>query len=132
MNDFDDIISGLKLAEDLKKQIIAEKKKADAKAARLILLAQRKEVAEKEAKVKAEKLERERLWAEQKAKQDQVRLLANEAMAKLNEAEALAEKLGVSFDFDVAYGMGGTYYPTTGSEKRYDNETGWVSSSANC
>lgn len=37
--------------------------------------------------------------------------LVTQAYNAIAEAEKIADQLGVSFDFDVAYGMGGTYYP---------------------
>jgi len=84
-----------------------------------------------------------------------------EAYAALREAENIANKTGESFDFDVSYGMGGTYYPKKPmtrnealellkskapltEEQRSDiavaleddednyGETGWVSSSSMC
>jgi hypothetical protein len=93
--------------------------------------------------------------------QEQIDGLVAEAYASLNAAEAIADKNFIEFDFDVAYGMGGTYRPAmdkenalallnsgvelTSSQKDavaevletdeddYDEENfGWVSSSSMC
>lgn len=61
------------------------------------------------------------------------------AMASISEAEKLADEAGVSFSFDLAYGMGGTYFPKPNPaipederDKNYYDETGWSSSSSRC
>lgn len=64
--------------------------------------------------------------------------LKKEAIGKIDEAKKFADQFGISFNFDLAYGMGGTYYPP--SSKRTDDwsassqfyESGWVSSTSNC
>lgn len=64
-----------------------------------------------------------------------------EAYAIINECEEIAETAGVSFSFDVAYGMGGSYRPRkeveedygdTKSESWYESHSGWISSSSQC
>ncbi len=64
----------------------------------------------------------------------QIAVLVKEAKEKIREAEKIAEESNVEFDFQVAYGMGGTYIPLKyGTECGYDkDETGWRSSSHNC
>ncbi len=55
------------------------------------------------------------------------------ARTALTEAEGIANEAGVEFTFKVAYGMGGTFYPNSPeAEPRWDDSTGWVSSSQNC
>ncbi len=61
------------------------------------------------------------------------------AYALIKEAEALADEAQVEFGFDLAYGMGGTYYPKkkedgTSEEDGswYSSNEGWVSSSSQC
>ncbi len=46
----------------------------------------------------------------------------DEAKRLIKECEQIATEYDVSFGWDVAYGMGGTYDPTDG----------WISSSQNC
>ena len=59
--------------------------------------------------------------------------LKTKAMQLIKEAEEIAKKNNVSFSFDVAYGMGGTFSNETGG---YDSdETGewcWQPSSHSC
>lgn len=71
---------------------------------------------------------------------------ANESIAEkvrqaqrlLDEAAALADEHGISFDFRPAYGMGGTYYPKRTEEQREkatrweSSNEGWRSSSSQC
>lgn len=66
----------------------------------------------------------------------------NEATAMINEATAIADKWGVTFNWDLAYGMGGTYYPQRTADSKWsesdeawrpsDTEDGWYSSSQSC
>jgi hypothetical protein len=87
--------------------------------------------------------------------------LITQAYALIAEAEAIADSTGESFDFDVSYGMGGTYYPKKMSkdtalellrsgkelskeertniakiidedDDNYYRSSGWVSSSHSC
>lgn len=72
----------------------------------------------------------------------QIYLLTDEAMAAIKKAETIADQANVMFDFDIEYGMGGTYHPTKSMSKVSDEETkydawessseGWVSSSSQC
>ena len=48
--------------------------------------------------------------------------LIKEAYAKVQEAEAIADEHSLTFDFEVEYGMGGTYYGA-GSD---DDDDGWL------
>lgn len=59
--------------------------------------------------------------------------LTGEARNLIREAEEIAKEAKVSFSFDVAYGMGGTYVPE-GAEDGYMNngESGWQASSHSC
>ena len=41
-----------------------------------------------------------------------IKTLVNEAYAAIHAAEEAADRAGESFHFSLAYGMGGTYYPT--------------------
>lgn len=58
------------------------------------------------------------------------------AEENIAEAEALAEKYGLTFHFCPAYGMGGTYYPKGAEYKPHAfdkyREQGWYSSSEGC
>lgn len=107
-------------------ELLAEvsRREEEARAAKDALLAKTKAEAEENRKVGY------KLIAEK-----------TEAARKLiKEAEEIANNTGCSFIFSVAYGMGGSYYPKpTGNpivdadgDHRYDEEHGWVSSSANC
>lgn len=59
-----------------------------------------------------------------------------EAEKVLQEAIDIAEKFGIPFDWDIAYGMGGTYVPSTidPDDNWYssDDTGGWVSSTSQC
>lgn len=56
----------------------------------------------------------------------------------LLECENIAEENQLEFEFDVAYGMGGNYYPHPdgkryeGSPGEEDSEFGWYSSTRSC
>lgn len=63
------------------------------------------------------------------------------AMKLIREAEALADAAGIEFSFDVAYGMGGRYYPNLTDEQKkklddegeyYNDAAGWQASSHSC
>lgn len=54
---------------------------------------------------------------------EEINKLISKAYDAINRAEELANKFNITFDFDVAYGMGGSYDPVEGE---------WVSSSENC
>lgn len=55
------------------------------------------------------------------------------AYAAIREAEEIAEKYGLEFDFSLEYGMGGTYYPTNKADNEWNSSyEGWVSSSEQC
>jgi len=61
----------------------------------------------------------------------------DEARKLIEEAEAIADEAGVTFSFDLAYGMGGTYYPDKVAEERgyveeEDLDNGWRASSRSC
>jgi hypothetical protein len=54
---------------------------------------------------------------------EQARVLINAAMQEaydaLNRAIVIANKNGLSFDFDVAYGMGGTYHSAENAKEGF-------------
>jgi hypothetical protein len=50
------------------------------------------------------------------------------AEALISECEVLAREYGVGFSMSVAYGMGGTFYPTDSVWQ----QAGWNSSSMGC
>lgn len=56
------------------------------------------------------------------------------AMAALKEAQDLALKYDLGFDFSLEYGMGGTFNGTSwnGSSGNYKRTGEWQSSSSNC
>lgn len=65
--------------------------------------------------------------------------LTASAMTLIRQAEKIADENGVSFSFDVAYGMGGTYTPkssdgwnSSGCSDFGDDSSGWQSSSSGC
>lgn len=69
--------------------------------------------------------------------------LIAEAEAKIKEAEHLADSVGTSFSFSVAYGMGGSYVgkhiPVEGEEEETEewessdeDQEGWYPSSQSC
>ena len=74
--------------------------------------------------------------------------LLNEAVSKIDQAVAdaiaIADEHGISFDLDVSYGMGGTYYPPAMLQDEDDgawlveeyyldaDQGGWVASSQTC
>jgi hypothetical protein len=70
----------------------------------------------------------------------QIKILIAEAHEKIKSAEALADKFGIEFGWDLAYGMGGHYYPTPGDWSGSNDEWrpsgvedgGWRSSSQSC
>lgn len=76
--------------------------------------------------------------ANEKQANEKITSLIQDAYASLNEAESIADKWGLSFSFEVTYGMGGYY--TGKVEERwwesdfgYDKGTmGWLPSSRSC
>lgn len=59
-------------------------------------------------------------------KEEATRIIAEKvaaAAALIRECEQIADQHDVCFDFSVAYGMGGSYYP---------DDNGWYSSSQDC
>ena len=68
--------------------------------------------------------------------------LVQKGVNGIKEAENFANEHGLTFNIDIAYGMGGTYYPTIKMIKNihdegswvnsYNERSGWVSSSSNC
>ena len=87
-----------------------------------------KEKAELEAKLQAlgnefEELSESEFEKEKQEAEKQIEVLVKEAHEKIDEAKRLADKYELSFDWDLSYGMGGSY----------DGEEGeWRSSSSNC
>jgi len=70
------------------------------------------------AELNESELEKEKQEAEVK-----IESLIKEAYEKLDEAKSLADKYELSFDWDLSYGMGGSYNGEEGQ---------WRSSSDNC
>ena len=65
--------------------------------------------------------------------------LVSKAYKAVNEAEAYARKYGLTFHFEVAYGMGGTFDGRTPEQQEEedgyinsDSDGGWLSSSMSC
>ncbi len=87
-----------------------------------------KEKAELEAKLQAlgnefEELSESEFEKEKQEAEKQIEVLVKEAHEKIDEAKRLADKYELSFDWDLSYGMGGSY----------DGEEGeWKSSSDSC
>jgi hypothetical protein len=71
--------------------------------------------------------------ARQKEVQKQIDEKLQVAYAAIREAQRIADKENVSFRFDLAYGMGGTYMPE-GDEGRdgENDDNGWAASSRGC
>ncbi len=63
--------------------------------------------------------------------QKQIQKLCAEALEKVREAEKLATEHKLTFSFDVAYGMGGTFYGDETMRDEY-KEDGWYASSHSC
>ena len=60
-----------------------------------------------------------------------------EARKLITECEQIADRHGLEFNFDTAYGMGGTYYgeghpDSENLKKQYYKENGWIASSQTC
>lgn len=66
---------------------------------------------------------------EQEANEKISELLAK-AFELISQAEEIADAAGITFDFDLAYGMGGTYVPESLQDEYGD--AGWQSSSSMC
>jgi hypothetical protein len=62
---------------------------------------------------------------------NEIARLCNEAYKLINQAEKLADEHKLSFDFGVAYGLGGTYIGDEEERSEYCND-GWYSSSSSC
>lgn len=94
----------------------------------------------KEAEMKKKELDAlndqiKEISASQKELADkEIKELTDKAYAALGEAEQIAEKYGTSFNFDISYGMGGTYV----SQDEVDtgdwghSSSGWLASSDQC
>lgn len=72
---------------------------------------------------------------QKKIASEKISSLVQQAKNTIAEAEKIADEYNIPFDFSLAYGMGGTYYPVR--EDDYDNsddyyEAGWNSSSSMC
>lgn len=78
--------------------------------------------------------------SKQKEKRQRVALteiakLTDEATKLIRQAEEIAKANEVSFDFDVAYGMGGTFYGAgyeSDYNPDYNERVGWAASSHSC
>lgn len=72
-------------------------------------------------------------FTEEEARAAQAKISAHvtAAYAELAAAQELADKYKLSFDFDVAYGMGGRYEGDP-EERRRNSEDGWQTSSQSC
>lgn len=69
------------------------------------------------------------MTAEEAAKQISQHL--GEAYQAISKAEKLADEFKLTFDFGVAYGLGGTYIGDEEERSEYCND-GWYSSSSSC
>ena len=56
----------------------------------------------------------------------------SEAYAAIADAQKIADDIGVPFNFDLAYGMGGTYIPKGERNPDHFKEGMWMSSSMSC
>ncbi len=75
---------------------------------------------------------------------EQLAVAVNKIDQAIADAIAIADEHGLSFDLDVSYGMGGTYYPPSMLQDEEDgswlveeyyldaNQGGWVASSQTC
>lgn len=75
----------------------------------------------------------------QKEAESKIQDLVAEAESSLGEAEVIADEYGISFDFDITYGAGATYYPADEISEWMRDELGieegegaWISSSQQC
>jgi hypothetical protein len=72
----------------------------------------------------------------QKEAYEQIAKHVEAAHAEIKKAEALADEHGCEFSFDLAYGMGGTYYPKVKPDSENEDwessNEGWMSSSSMC
>ena len=55
-----------------------------------------------------------------------------QAYALIKECEDIATSEGLEFSFDVAYGMGGTFYGEPFKDYYGDTRQGWQASSHSC
>jgi hypothetical protein len=76
----------------------------------------------------------EKLSSEEKGKaRDEIVSRTRKAMELIREAEKISDESGLSFSFDIAYAMGGTYSPETKFEEDdYQSFNGWCPSSVGC
>lgn len=90
------------------------------------------ELRQKQLALVVDREKKEKLAREDKQRKANLLIQSKlEEIQKLfTETEKIAEEAGVTFDFSLEYGMGGTFYPE--SAPNYDKQTGWISSSANC
>lgn len=95
-------------------------------------LARRSEEKAKAAATAAEK-ERIRKEADSKVAYQQIEKHVKEAYDALDKAKKLADDFGLIFNFDVAYGMSGSYHGK-GVREGCDGsgDQGWYSSSSDC
>ncbi|UYE98510.1 hypothetical protein XbC2_81 [Xanthomonas phage XbC2] len=75
---------------------------------------------------------------------EQLAVAVNKIDQAIADAIAIADEHGLSFDLDVSYGMGGTYYPPAMLQDEEDgswlveeyyldaDQGGWVASSQTC
>lgn len=75
---------------------------------------------------------------------EQLAVAVNKIDQAIADAIAIDDEHGLSFDLDVSYGMGGTYYPPSMLQDEEDgswlveeyyldaNQGGWVASSQTC
>ena len=64
--------------------------------------------------------------------QSKANSLISEAEGLIREAESLADEFGFTLSWDLAYGMGGVYYPSKAIGEDDWAESGWNSSSSSC
>lgn len=81
---------------------------------------------------------------EKKEALEKIEKLKEKALKLISEAEEIATEAGVTFSWDLAYGMGGWFRPKREAGKNEDGELtsdedyadsdegGWESSSSNC
>lgn len=64
---------------------------------------------------------------------EKLKSLVDDAYAAVRKAEEYATETGQSFSFNIAYGMGGYFTPSTSEDYNESySEAGWSSSSSNC
>lgn len=75
--------------------------------------------------------------AKRKEAQEKIAELTNQAEKLIDEATLIADGAGISFSWDLAYGMGGSYEPIGSTDWDWGANTirkqgEWVSSSSQC